>query len=558
MREFLNEDDKYPSWDGDICLYNNDDLKVEHIQYRLPTQIKGKCESKLLNRNSITYPVEYKNLRNYFNDGGICYFVIVISEDGEKASIFYNALTPIKLQSLLKGNEQKRPDQTKNITLMRLKNNDKTLLYNMLLQFGHDSREQGSGELVRKSISFDDLKNIDSIRMTSYVSNRNEMLENIQNCEVCLFGHSSLTDIWLPFSYDTQKKIEIATTVKRKESFGVDGVPYYRNFELTVEANKNRYIRLSENLSLGIDESKIYFNPKSDFNTIINDIQFLEALQHGSGLYIGKKLVLEYENPKLDQELEKTINDFKLIQVSVNRFGLTLEKRIEDFEEKDWDALNKLIMLYKGELTSEKRVSYSIWWWQDKLVPFLLLKDETQQVKAENVFYTQQLRLFVKSGDEEYAVPIFLNLKRNVWEHLYDVPEEWLLDKLEECSYNHETEGSFSLLFVELLSAYDHTKNEKYYNMSRLISDKLFQVSPENEYWRINKLQLLRRKRPLSEDELIELEEMEEKSEDVKVTCATNILLENKRKARKLLERMNEEDRTLFMTYPIYNLLEGM
>lgn len=41
---------------------------------------------------------------------------------------------------------------------MRLKNNDKTLLYNMLLQFGHDSKEQGSGELVRKSISVSDLK----------------------------------------------------------------------------------------------------------------------------------------------------------------------------------------------------------------------------------------------------------------------------------------------------------------------------------------------------------------------------------------------------------------
>lgn len=74
----------------------------------------------------------------------------------------------------------------------------------------------------------------------------------------------------------------------------------------------------------------------------------------------------------------------------------------------------------------------------------------------------------------------------------------------------------------------------------------------------VNKLQLLWRKRPLSEDELIELEEMEEKSEDEKVTCAANILLENKRKARKLLDEMNEDDRTLFMTYPIYNLLEGM
>jgi hypothetical protein len=169
----------------------------------------------------------------------VCYFVIAISNDGEKASIFYNALTPIKLQPLLKGNEHKRPEQTKSITLIRLKNNDKTLLYNMLLQFGHDSKEQGSGELVRKSISISDLKNIDSIKMTSYASDRNEVLENIQTGEVCLFGHLSSADIWLPFSYDTQKNMEIATTVKRNESFGVDNVPYYKCFEVTKKADRH-------------------------------------------------------------------------------------------------------------------------------------------------------------------------------------------------------------------------------------------------------------------------------------------------------------------------------
>ena len=125
MTELIKEDDKDPVWDGNIYTFYDTDLKSEHIQYTIPTQIKGKNDNSLLRRKSITYPVEYKNLRNYFNHGGVCYFVVVISDDGEKVSIFYNALTPIKLQSLLKGTEKKKPGQTKNITLMRLKNNDK-------------------------------------------------------------------------------------------------------------------------------------------------------------------------------------------------------------------------------------------------------------------------------------------------------------------------------------------------------------------------------------------------------------------------------------------------
>ena len=105
------------------------------------------------------------------------------------------------------------------------------------------------------------------------------------------------------------------------------------------------------------------------------------------------------------------------------------------------------------------------------------------------------------------------------------------------------------------LESYDDTGNEKYFNMARLISDKLIWGSPQNEYWKINKLQLLRRKRPLSEEEMQELESIEKNSEDKKTICAVNILLENKRMAQKVLEEMDDEDRGVFVTYPIYNLL---
>ena len=44
-------------------------------------------------------------------------------------------------------------------------------------------------------------------------------------------------------------------------------------------------------------------------------------------------------------------------------------------------------------------------------------------------------------------------------------------------------------------------------------------------------------------------------TDDIKVICAVNILLENKRKAKKKLEEMSDGDREMFMTYPIYNLL---
>lgn len=556
MDELLEENDKGPSWDGDIYLYDNSDLKVEHIQYRIPTQIKGKNDKRLLNKKSITFPVEYRNLRNYFRDGGVCYFVIAVSDDGEKTAIFYNALTPIKIQAILKGSEKKQPEQTKNIPLLRLEKNDKDILYKLLLQFGHDSREQGSGELVRKSISASDLKNVDSIRMTAYTSDKNEILGNVQMGEVCLFGHLANSDIWVPFSYETQTNMEIAQKVKRNESFGVDGVVYYDNFEVVRKADETVYIRLSENLELRLSESKVHFDPKSDLETVIRDVRFLEAMQHGSGLYIGKRKVLGYKEQKLGSNLQKAIRDYKLLQLVTNKFGLTIRERIEGFTEDDWKALNELVAIFKGDIVPKHgEVAYHMWWWQGKIVPFIITREDTQQTQVENIFHPQQLNVYTHTDEKEYELPIYINLTRSVWESLYDVPEEYLLEDLERYEYNHGTEGNFSLLFVELLSSYDDTGNEKYFNMARLISDKLIFVSPQNEYWKINKLQLLRRKRPLSEEEMQELESIEKNSEDKKTICAVNILLENKRMAQKVLEEMDDEDRGVFVTYPIYNLL---
>ena len=101
----------------------------------------------------------------------------------------------------------------------------------------------------------------------------------------------------------------------------------------------------------------------------------------------------------------------------------------------------------------------------------------------------------------------------------------------------------------------DITKNEKYYDMAQLLIMKLLEVNENNEYGIINKLQLFKRKRELSEDEIAVLEELEEKTKDDMVKCAVNILLENKHNARKLINQLSEEDQATFKQFPIYNLL---
>lgn len=553
MDEFLNSNDKEPSWDGNIVIYKNSELKAEDVEYTIPTQVKGKNDERLLKRSRITYPVEYKHLRNYFNNYGIFYFVIAISDDGEKTTIFYNALTTIKLQSILKGTENKNPDQTKSIPLVRLRNNDKNELYKILMQFGHDSREVGSGELVKKSISMKDLEKIDSIRMTTFASNQDEFLENINSGEVCAFGHIASADIWVPFSYDFQKQIELFACKKITDTFSIDRIPYYKEFEIRKSTGKSVIFQFSENLYVDIGVNKIEFKAKTYIDQVMRDIQFLEALKNGKSFYIGNTKIGTYENVNFGDDLETSIRDFKNIQEALIRFNLKLDKKFADFNDKDWESMDNLVKLVQNGIRPNKQMTWYMWWWQDKAVPFFVALDKDGNVKIENSLYMKYFRIVVANSD--YRVPVFILFKRDIWEKLYDVDESVLLEEIETSIFNNETEGNFSLLFVEILSAYDENKDEKYYDVAKLISDKLLNASPDNVYWKINRFQLLKRKRDLSEDELQELEDLEKTNNDKKVLCAINILLENKRKAKKLLDEMEKEDRELFLTYPIYNLL---
>jgi hypothetical protein len=360
--------------------------------------------------------------------------------------------------------------------------------------------------------------------------------------------------MWIPFEYTTQRQMELISYVRKNETFGVDGVPYYSSLEIMQNSNRKYMIRLSENLCIDIGNNKIDLKLKTELEQILKDIRFLELLQQGTSLYIGKEKICDYEKVNVGEKIQKVVKDFTQIKLALMKFEIHIDKRLDAFTDDDWKSINELVNLYQGKIKPQNRTAWHMWWWQGKVVPFFLAIDPDGEVCIENGIHFRHVQLTL--GDEDnYRVSPIIMFKRDVWEKLYDIDKKTLLQELEKSELNSQTEGNFSLLLVELLVAYDTTKNEKYYDMVKMISDKLLEVSPDNDYWKINKLQILKRKRELSEKELQELECIEEQTNDAKVVCAANILMDNKRKAKKELDGMVTEDKELFMSYPIYNLL---
>lgn len=561
MKEYINDNDKEPSWDGFIYLYKSDDMKAENIKYRIPVQVKGKNQENLLKKQRISYPVEYKHLRNYYKDGGAFYVVVAISDDRRKTTIFYNALTTVKLNALLKNSEKKKPDQTKNVVLERLKNDDDKLLFKVLSQFGFDREQQGSGEgeIIEKVINIDVINKVDSIRVTSYLTtNEEEILKMVSSGELCLYGYRSDVDMWFPFDLEQQKDMRLKKVLQIDKTLGIDRQVYYNNYLVEREYSKDPIIRVSENLTIDLLRGKLNFNMHGNIKSLKRDVDFLYAILNGNTFWMDNKQVSEYTDVKLPADLKANMEMITDFYNALEEIEFSCDKRTDEFNENNWKAVTKLINVYhrKIKLKEDNKSEWYIWWWDEKIIPILIVKDENDKTQIVNWIGKEGYAVFTeRETGGQSRLPKGLLFKRDIWERLYDVDEEILLRDIEKSDYSERTLNDLYMFFVEILAAYDITRNEKYFDMAQLLSDKLLQVDENNEYGIINKLQLLKRKRELSEDEISVLEKLEESTNDSMVRSAVNILLENKHNAKKLVNQLSEEDQATFKQFPIYNLL---
>lgn len=561
MKEYINDNDKEPSWDGFIYLYKSDDMKAENIKYRIPVQVKGKNQENLLKKQRISYPVEYKHLRNYYKDGGAFYVVVAISDDRRKTTIFYNALTTVKLNALLKNSEKKKADQTKNVVLERLKNDDDKLLFKVLSQFGFDREQQGSGEgeIIEKVINIDVINKVDSIRVTSYLTtNEEEILKMVSSGELCLYGYRSDVDMWFPFDLEQQKDMRLKKVLQIDKTLGIDRQVYYNNYLVEREYSKDPIIRVSENLTIDLLGGKLNFNMHGNIKSLKRDVDFLYAILNGNTFWMDNKQVSEYTDVKLPADLKANMEMITDFYNALKEIEFSCDKRTDEFNENNWKAVTKLINVYhrKIKLKEDNKSEWYIWWWDEKIIPILIVKDENDKTQIVNWIGKEGYAVFTeRETGGQSRLPKGLLFKRDIWERLYDVDEEILLRDIEKSDYSERTLNDLYMFFVEILAAYDITRNEKYFDMAQLLSDKLLQVDENNEYGIINKLQLLKRKRELSEDEISVLEKLEENTNDSMVRSAVNILLENKHNAKKLVNQLSEEDQATFKQFPIYNLL---
>ena len=380
----------------------------------------------------------------------------------------------------------------------------------------------------------------------------------VSSGELCLYGYRSDVDMWFPFDLEQQKDMRLKKVLQIDKTLGIDRQVYYNNYLVEREYSKDPIIRVSENLTIDLLGGKLNFNMHGNIKSLKRDVDFLYAILNGNTFWMDNKQVSEYTDVKLPADLKANMEMITDFYNALEEIEFSCDKRTDEFNENNWKAVTKLINVYhrKIKLKEDDKSEWYIWWWDEKIIPILIVKDENDKTQIVNWIGKEGYAVFTeRETGGQSRLPKGLLFKRDIWERLYDVDEEILLRDIEKSDYSERTLNDLYMFFVEILAAYDITRNEKYFDMAQLLSNKLLQVDENNEYGIINKLQLLKRKRELSEDEISVLEKLEENTNDSMVRSAVNILLENKHNAKKLVNQLSEEDQATFKQFPIYNLL---
>ncbi len=101
LDQFIQDNDKEPSWDGFIYIYNNKRKRKRDLIGRVPAQIKGK-ETNDFSNEEISYPIKTNDLNNYLNDGGAIFFVVYVNGTDLRKKIYYIELPIIRIRMLLR------------------------------------------------------------------------------------------------------------------------------------------------------------------------------------------------------------------------------------------------------------------------------------------------------------------------------------------------------------------------------------------------------------------------------------------------------------------------
>ena len=279
----IRENDKTPSWDGEITVYKPNSIAKKDIEGRVPVQIKGSVQDDL-SKTTIKYTLDASDLRNYVSSNGAIIFVVYM-KGYDICKIYYSVQLPYDLTKLL---EQMKDQKTKTIELQEFPKDDSIEVVNIFLNFIRNQRLQG-GTVDRRVLSLDDVGKLGLDIEGLHLGYTGIGLDNITN--IINYSLRYPTYIYVqPKGFNIKVPVDkfIADKVLSdvQSSITVDGKIFYDNYKVAYEIGK-QVVHIGKSFAYNIKSGKINCKVLGTLSERITDIKFFKAMFYNQVIIVN-------------------------------------------------------------------------------------------------------------------------------------------------------------------------------------------------------------------------------------------------------------------------------
>lgn len=569
-KDYINTGEKMPSWDGDILVFKTSKYSKDNIR-KIPVQVKGLQHSDL-SKNTIKYYVEKRDLINYYNDGGVIYFVVYIDEAGIKNKIYYKELLPIFINEKL--SQSNNEENTIGIELNTFPDNESDKM-NLFYDF-INNREKQFSSINQKLPTFDDFENNDNITysftFTDYDGTLLTHPEKLLNKDVYLYALDKNTNMKTPMAStitirSTARKFNIPISVGKTE--------YYSNY-LAVNNGKTNTIQIGNMFSvvspINNDQDKdikCNIKIKGTLSQRIKDLAFIMDMKNHSSYNIGQitipfKLKEEDEKSFNELEIQKTLKFYQDAKKVLDMLNVKKDLELDNISQND---LNKLACLidcfvnnnYLKNIPKNTPFQSSMKISNISITLLCLVNVENQNEYIFKSAFDHDIVAYIfDQENEENKAPAICNLNKNNFLHDDNIDYEFIVERIKHFKATPFLILCVNKLMLEMLMAYDENHNEQLYSCIEKLSQFLCENDKEDSnISTINAYQIKKRKQTLSAEELQNIENILTTTDNNQLKIACYILLDSIPLAKIMIEKLPDEEKQEFTKYPICNLLNN-
>lgn len=557
----ISENDKTPSWDGSIEVYNRDNAKKEYLDGVVPIQVKGKFSDDL-SFNSIKYSIEVNDLKNYQNNGGVVFFVILCNY--EDFRIFYTSLLPFDIDLLLKD---KNMQNTISVELDMLPNNEREV-YLMLKDFiYHSKRQMQRDEHLQEMFLSGEIADLNPAFSFGYGA---RPYPNEEDTKEYMLTHPTYIYV-KPQGFNIDVVLHKVSMESLNQEIPIpviiDGQILYDSVMLQTLPHKKHVLKIGNNIDIAWDDLKFHFKAAPDIKTRINDLKIMTTMIQNKAILKGFGPIVEFGADAFEMcdNFSKHLNFLLDVQKVMDLFLVKKNLDLENMSDEDSKKLEALVrmVLYNEPTTYSFDGSEGIGFLKISNIKIIVLckkSDKDGYYMVSNMFSENNIvvKCTVDNGDEISISPYMWCLQYEALITVDNINLDVVIQSIKSFERSEAYDSAVNKYALDLISAYDTTKNTDFLTaantlLSFIISDEI--NTEGNAIYKINKMQTKKRNSDLSKDDKTELMQFKNLyTSNIMLIICINILLESYEEARMLYDTLSNEEKENFDTFPINHL----